>query len=139
MSQFRNRITIFLWLLVLIDIVKSITCTAIGDTWQDVVSGTKAHDGEYDMHEGFPCDGWGVSADYSVSFDWKMDEMPADGGYWHNILHIGKNKKVYVLLSFNLCNAYVHPTPHRHEGRQEIPRSFSKQIWRVSLVIWLPL
>ncbi len=104
MSQFGNRITIFLWLLVLIDIGKSITCTAIGDTWQDVVSGTKAHDGEYDMHEGFPCDGWGASADYSISLDFKFDQIP--GGDWFNILQIGEPK------CFSFFQSFIQRTPH---------------------------
>ncbi len=97
MSQFGNRITIFFLFLVLLDIGKSITCTAIGDTWQDVVANTKAHGGEYDIHEGFPCDGWGTSADYSVSFDFKVDEIPAEG-HWFNILHIGEQKCSFLFF-----------------------------------------
>ncbi len=113
MTQFGNRITIFLSLLALFDIGKSITCTAIGDTFQDVAAGTLAHDGEFDMHEGFPCEGWGVSADYSISFDWKMEEMPVtnveegDSG-WFNILHIGKEKE-YSLSIFATHTYTPHP------------------------------
>ncbi len=107
MTRFGNRITICLGLLALFDVGKSMTCTAIGDTWQDVVSGTSATDGEFDIHDGFPCDAWGVSADYSVSFDWKVEEWPTDGGYWNSMVQIGKQMQRTVHILF--CN--VHPTP----------------------------
>ncbi len=89
--------------MVLFDIGKSITCTAIGDTFQYVVTNTSVHDGEYDMHEGFPCDGWGVSADYSVSFDWKVDKIPLIDKSWFSILQIGEQK----MLFFFLCNVHT--------------------------------
>ncbi len=94
MAQFGNRITICLGILALVDLGKSITCTVIGDTFQDVVANTVATDGEYDMHDGFPCDVWGVSADNSVSFDWKLEEYPSiyNPETFYNILQIGKQK-----------------------------------------------
>ncbi len=74
------------------------------------------------------CDGWGVSADYSVSFDWVMDELPTkgldpgDNGDWFNILHIGERKHSFF---FNLCKHATHTLYTKAQATVEDSPQFS--------------